>query len=205
MMTTHVSELAIDRMLAGELLAGDASAMRDHAAGCADCHARLAEAQVLQRDYRGPRLPVLAPRRRYAIYGAASALAAAVVFVVAWPRDSSTTRTKGSAIVGVFVSHGGEVRRGSPTETVMPGDRIELCTTTTEPMWFAAVSSDGSVYVAPRPIAAGREQVVPLAIELDATLGTEVVTGVFCPEAFDAKAPPASCTRDHVTLVKVPR
>ena len=33
----------------------------------------------------------------------------------------------------------------------------------------------------------------------------QLVTGVFCPGAFDAKAPPAGCTRDRITLVKVPR
>ncbi len=42
-------------------------------------------------------------------------------------------RAKGTAIAGFFVAHGDEVRRGAVREVVVPGDRIELFTTTTEP------------------------------------------------------------------------
>jgi len=59
-----------------------------------------------------------------------------------------------------------------------------------------------SVYVAPRPLEPGREQLMPLSIELDATLGEEVVTAVFCPTPFDVARPPDTCTSDHFTLAK---
>jgi hypothetical protein len=207
MMASHVSELAIDRMLAGELAAVDAAALRDHAAGCPRCSAALDDA-LATRQLPLPRLAL--PRRRLApYYAAAVAAAAAVVVVATWPNSKAAvedgTRAKGTAIAGFFVAHGDAVRRGAQTETVMPGDRIELFTTVTEPLWFAAVSSDGSVYVAPTRIEPGRERVLPGAIELDAALGSEVVTGVFCPDRFDASAPPPSCTTDRFTLVKVPR
>ena len=137
--------------------------------------------------------------------------------MVAWPRERSAppeVRTKGTAIVGFFVAHGELVRRGGVRETVMPGDRIQLVTTALQPTWFAAIADDASgarsVYVEPRQLDAGRDRVVPLAIELDATLGDETVTALFCdhafdPQAIDVAAPPAGCTTDRFTLVKVPR
>ena len=212
----HISELAIDRRLAGELSAHDAAALDHHALACERCSVALDDARAQQRELVAAPLPHLfVPRRPRALpvmIGAATALAAALAVVVSWPRTQhhGGVRTKGSAIVGFFVAHGDAVRRGATREAVMPGDRVELFTTTTEPAWFAAISSDGSVYVEPRQIAPGREQVVPAAIELDDQLHDEVVTGVFCAAPFAARAidpaaPPAGCTVDRFTLVKVPR
>lgn len=217
--TNHLSELALDRLLAGELAPRDAAAMRDHAAACPRCGGALDDALATQDAFADPPR-LLLPRRgasRRAIGGAAAALAAAaavLALVLAWPgrggepqapQQQLDGRVKGASIVGFFVSHDGQVRRGAVREPVMPGDRIELFTTTREPVWFAAVSSDGSVYAPPSRIDAGREQVLPGAIELDGALHDEVVTGVFCAEPFDVHAPPASCTTDRFTLVKVPR
>ena len=44
MIWTHVSELALDRLLAGELHTADAAAVRDHASTCTTCGTRLADA-----------------------------------------------------------------------------------------------------------------------------------------------------------------
>jgi hypothetical protein len=219
MIWTHVSELAIDRLLAGEVAPADAAAIHDHAGSCARCGALLDDALAVQRGFVADRPPLGLPiplHRRVAVIAVpVAALAAAVALVVGWPRgNAAEVRTKGSAIVGCFISHGGQVRRGGAQELVSPGDRIELATTTSEPAWFAAISDDAhgarSVYVAPRPVEPGREHVVPLAIELDAAAGAEVVTGVFCPQIFDPLAidplaPPAGCTVDRFTLTKVPR
>jgi hypothetical protein len=218
MIWTHVSELAIDRMLAGELSAGEASAVRDHATRCGACAALLDDADAARRTFAAAPRPIWMPvrRRRFApaLLGGLGAMAAALALVVVWPRGGDAVRTKGTAIVGFFVAHGDQVRRGSPTETVAPGDRIELYTTTLEPTWFAAISDDASgarsIYVEPQLVVAGREQVLPVAIELDAAPGSERVTGVFCPTRFeplsiDLSTPPAGCTIDRFTLVKGPR
>lgn len=217
MIWTHVSELAIDRLLAGEVATADAAAMRDHAARCTRCRALLADAEATQRAFVAapPPLGLPVPIRRQRWIAPVSALAAAAVIVVAWPRDDApAVRTKGTAIVGFFVAHGNEVRRGQLREPVVPGDRIQLFTTTTEPLWFAAIGDDAagvrSVYVAPRRLAPGHEQVLPLAITLDATLGDEIVSGVFCakpfePLAIDLRSPPPGCIVDRFTLAKVPR
>jgi len=210
MIRTHVSELAIDRLLAGEVPPGDAAAMRDHAAGCAHCGTLLEDAVAVQRSFVAPRLDLPVPLRRRRIAIAATMLAAAVGVFVAWPkRDQAVVRTKGAAIVGFFVAHGSDVRRGTLRETVVPGDRIELYTTTFARTWFAAYGDDAAgkrtVYIEPQSIEPGRERVLPVAIELDGTLGDEVVTAIFCEAPFDPLAPPESCTIDRFTLVKVPR
>jgi hypothetical protein len=91
---------------------------------------------------------------------------------------------------------------------------VSFTTTTTTPVWFAAIGDDAagvrSIYVRPRVVEPGRDRELPVAIELDDTLGNETVTGVFCQTPFDARsidpaAPPPDCTIDRFTLVKVPR
>ena len=231
MIWIHLSELAVDRLVAGELAAGDEAAMRDHAADCPQCGALLDDALAVQRTFALDHMPLRfvtplpsprpfadrPPRRAaYGALGAAMAIAAGLAIAISWPRAhaETTVRTKGSAMVGFFVQHDGQIRRGAPHEVVMPGDRVELFTTALEPVWFAAISFDPrgvrTVYVAPQRIEAGREQILPTATELDNTIGTEVVTGVFCDAAFDVHAidpdaPPRGCTVDHFALVKVPR
>lgn len=213
MIWTHVSDLAIDRLLAGEVASSDAAAIRDHAAGCTRCGALLDDALAVQRTFAADPPPLGLPvplRHRRSVVATVGALAAALALVAAWPRsDGDVVRTKGAALVGFFVAHGDQVRRGATREVVAAGDRIELFTTTVEAGWFAAYSDDAagarSVYVEPRPIGPGHERVLPMSIELDATLGVETVTGVFCAERFDPRAPPPSCTLDRFTLVKVAR
>ena len=91
MIWLHVSELSIDRLLAGEVPAEDAAAMRDHARACKACGDRLVEAETVQRDFAAiaPRLAIAVRRRRTAVIAsvgaAVTALAAACFLVVAWP------------------------------------------------------------------------------------------------------------------------
>lgn len=218
MIRTHVSELAIDRLIAGEIDPFDAAVMREHAAECARCEAALTDALEVKRAFSAPLSAIPLPRRRLAApaIAAITAVAAVVAVVIAWPRGepAEEVRTKGSSIVGFFVAHHDQVRRGAVHETVMPGDRVSFTTSTTVPVWFAAIGDDAagvrSVYVPPRLIEPGRDREVPLATELDDTLGDETVTGVFCQTPFDARSvdpatPPPGCTVDRFTLVKVPR
>ncbi|MEO6776098.1 MAG: hypothetical protein ABI467_24260 [Kofleriaceae bacterium] len=210
---THFSELTVDKCLAGELGRDAVASLRAHAAECARCSDALEDALAVKATFVVPATPRW--RRVRVIYVAPVALAAALALVIAWPRPPvDATRAKGTAIVGCYVAHGDAVRRGALRETVMPGDRIELVTSTTDPVWFAAISDDAagvrSVYVPATFVAPSRDQIAPAAIELDATLGREVVTGVFCELPFDAKTidpthPPAGCTTDHFELMKVSR
>jgi Putative zinc-finger len=215
---THFSELTVDKYLAGELGREAVASLRAHAAECARCGDTLEDALAVKATFVHDRPAVPLWRRARVLYAAPVALAAALALVLAWPRphapQAEVTRAKGTAIVGCYVAHGDAIRRGALRETVMPGDRIELVTSTTEPVWFAAISDDAagvrSVYAPATFVAPSRDQIAPAAIELDATLGREVVTGVFCELPFDAKTidpahPPAGCTTDHFELTKVAR
>jgi hypothetical protein len=190
MIWIHVSELSIDRLLAGELPAADVAAMRDHAASCTRCGDLLADALAVRREAL-PRLPL--PRRRAPWVAAAAALAAAGVLVLAWPHNAAGTRTKGTAVLGFYVSHEGQVRLGHTQESIARGDAIELYTTTTAPAWVSVVGADHTVYVPPTVVPASREHLLPLSIVLD---GTDTLTAAFCadPTADD-------CTFDHITVV----
>ncbi|MEP6861352.1 MAG: hypothetical protein ABJE66_12060 [Deltaproteobacteria bacterium] len=216
---THFSELTVDKYLAGELGRDAVASLRAHAAECARCGDALEDALAVKATFvnvhSAPRSAGL--RRARVLYAAPVALAAALALVVAWPRSPASTgvtRAKGTSIVGCYVAHGAAVRRGALHEIVMPGDRIELVTSTTDPVWFAAISDDAagvrSVYVPATFVAPSRDQISQAAIELDTTLGRETVTGVFCELPFDAKTidpahPPAGCTTDHFELTKVAR
>jgi hypothetical protein len=196
----HVSELSIDRLLAGELPQGDVAAMRDHATSCARCHALLTDALAARRASL-PRLAL--PRRRVpwlaaSALAAAGLLAAAGVLAVAWPHTQAPeVRTKGSALLGFYVAHQGQVRLGHAHEAIDRGDAIELYTTTTTPAWVAVVGADRAVYLAPTVVPASHEHLLPMSIVIDSS---DTLTAVFCTDRFDPLAPPADCTTDHVTV-----
>jgi len=210
MIWLHVSELAIDRMLAGELAAADAAAMRDHARACKACGDRLAEAEAVQHAWPAiaPPLPIARPRRY--TFAALGALAAACAVVLAWPRtEAPTERTKGGAMAGFYIAHGGDVRLGGVDDTAVPGDRLQLFTTTRAPAWFALTSTDErgrtSTYIEPRVIEPGRERLLPLSLELDDALGRETLTAIFCPQRFAPDGDLRECTVEHFALTKVAR
>jgi hypothetical protein len=220
---THFSELSVDNLLAGELTGDAAAALHAHAADCARCGETLGDAVTTREQFaridavpwRGITPITHVARKRWQIAAPLAALAAALALVLVWPRaQPDHIRTKGAAIVGFFVAHGDAVRRGTLRETVTPGDRLELVTSTTEPGWFAAISDDQlgvrSIYVPLVKIEPGRERALNGAIELDAALGHETVTGIFCDHAFepavlDLLALPSGCTADRFTLDKVAR
>jgi hypothetical protein len=208
-MTPHVSDLAIARLIEGEL-SGFEAGIRAHAQSCDRCDAMYRDAVSVQAEFSSLAPPLETPRRaRRAVVATSVALAAAAVVALVMLRpghDATTTRTKGRAVLGFFVEHDGVIRRGATGEHVRPGDQIEMFTTAGEAGWLAVTSTDGagfhSVYVMPRAIEAGVERIVPQSITLDETLGIEVIEGVFCDAEFDVPAPPADCSRDRFTIVK---
>jgi hypothetical protein len=158
-----------------------------------------------------------APRRRsFLALAAPAAVAIGFALAFAWPRPTigrldsplAAIQIKGTPIVTISVTRGDRVRRGSHRETVRPHDRIQLYATTPAPTWVAVFGDDSAgarslYYVAHVPV--GREQLLPLSIEIGAALGDEILTAMFCPEPFNLAAPPASCVTDRFRLVKLPR
>jgi hypothetical protein len=144
-----ISELMIDRLLAGELAGEAAAQIRAHAEGCTSCGGLLRDAEaVLQRFAAAPPPAWLARPRVSAVSVAGGvvavvALAAAVAIVIApsWREPAGgrelALRTKGKPSLGVFVSHRGELQRTGSGEVVAPGDRLQLVTSSERAGWLA--------------------------------------------------------------------
>lgn len=190
-MSDHVSDLAIDRMLASEVIDAD---VRAHLASCERCTGRLAE---LERERAAFAIPLAKPAasRRSAWLAAAGALAAAAIVLVVVRRsdDPSGTRTKGSTSP-VLELHVVDQRSGGATSvpvtaaTVLhPGDTIQATYASASPGHGAVLSLDGAgaatVYVPVAPLAAGSGS-FPAATILDDVLGTERLAIVWCPAPF---------------------
>lgn len=200
-----VSELMIDRLLAGELVPEAAARVRVHAATCASCGDLLGRAEVVAARFATKAPPLrLAPRRVTRVAGAAAALAAVLALVWIAPWRSDGVRTKGVPSLGVFISHDGAVRRAANHDTAAPGDRLQPVTTAVRAGWIAITATDGAgartIYAAPQPVGAGRDRPLPFSIILDETRGLTTITAVFCRAPFALDAPPTECTTDAIAL-----
>ncbi len=186
------SGLHFDRFLLGELPAAASQELRAHLAGCARCTACV---ESLRREPL-PMLRVvpLRPRRwpRVAAAGAGIAAAASLLLVVRAPAPLGRVtleRSKGSGFaLAMYVQHGAAVRRAAPGESVAPGDAVRFSVTAPAAGYLAVLSVDpqrrASVYFPlgerAAPIAAGTDLALPLGTRLDATVGEEHLTALFC-------------------------
>jgi len=226
-----LSDLRIDRLVAGDLEARARAQAGDHFAICAACASRVAAFQAA-RDATPPdletirRVAAASPPRRlrrgwWPSLGLTLAAGTAAVVIAVRPpaTPTETTRIKGGARVGFFVKHGDAVRRGRPSgEPVNPGDLVRFVVSTPRPAHLAIVGLDASgaasVYFPPAgvadTVAAGTDVELPRATLLDDTLGPELVGAFFCERPVDVTAvrahpesPPPGCTVDRVGWVKV--
>ena len=220
MMTTGrslecLSDLRIDRMLAGDLDVDADGRAREHVAGCSACAARVAafeaaraavppdverELEALRRLAAAPAAPAARPtwRRRWLWPPLGVALAVGVAGLVVAVRSPApdSTRTKGAARLGFFVKHGDAVRRGVAGEQVNPGDLVRFVVSTPRAAHLAIVSLDAraaaSVYFPPPGaadgVAAGTDVELPRATLLDDILGPETVAAFFCERSVDLGA-----------------
>jgi Domain of unknown function (DUF4384) len=187
--TACLSALQLDRYAMGELTPAAAKETASHLAGCRRC----GEAMDVLRAARAEPLPPLrmvplAARRRASRLVAAGIGVAAAACVLLMIRPGGD-RLKGPGVaLGMYVDHGGEVRRAGPGETVAPGDALRFTVTAPQAVYVAVLSVDpagrASVYY-PRtgraePVQPGVEVALPLGTRLDDTLGEERIVGVFC-------------------------
>jgi hypothetical protein len=107
--------------------------------------------------------------------------------------DPGATRTKGKVGFGVVVKRGGRVFAGESGGIYHPGDRLRFHSNSTDVMHlsifniessgklvrFIPVEGNHSIRVRP-----GRKVLLPGAIELDKSLGEEILVGVFCREDY---------------------
>lgn len=142
------SDLALDRLHAGELPTEEAKRTEQHVAGCADCGARMAERRagfgaidevdpraMLARIRTGLDAPVQASvserllgwARRLIAPVALVAAAAVALLMVRTPVDEGpTTRMKGSLALHVFRLQGDHAEEVLSGDRFAPGDRIRF-------------------------------------------------------------------------------
>lgn len=201
-----VSDLAFDRLALGELSAEEQGTLTAHLAGCADCaaaRARLDEdrdlfareaaianlaAEALMRATRRP------PRRWQWLVAPLGLLAAGAAAFALFVKPAPEMRTKGEFSLSSYVLHpesatAGVLHLGEPLH---PGDRVQFRYSGGQAGHLAIVAVDArgevSVYYPPgalaAPVAAGTDLALDSAVELDGTLGREVILGVRCERAI---------------------
>ena len=214
------SDLTLDRLHAGELAPELAQSTTQHVAGCAACHARMAERRagfdaldgvdarvMLGRIRTGLEKPasfrerLWAMLRRLSVPLSAVAAAAVVLLLVLTGQESDGpgTRLKGSSTLHVFRlrgDHAEEVLSGDP---FAPGDRLRFTVDLSSEGYVnvVGVEASGALYTAwpldsgvQTRMAAGRGIELSGAVALDAKPGRETLYLVHCPLAV---GPPA-CT-----------
>lgn len=215
----HLSELALERVLAGE----GSDEYAAHAAACEVCAGRLEAAGAMPAF--APPAPQSTGGQWGYLAGATLAMAAALLLYaqvsgpgetpdgpapaiapVAPETPQERWRVRGSFHLQVFVHDGAGARRAKDGEAVHPGDRIgfkaELprdghlliagVDAKDEP--YLCFPQDGRGKAAPVTRgAAGTDQ----AVRLDDVLGTEEIVAVFCEQPFDFAATAARLKRDR--------
>lgn len=208
----HLSDLALERVLAGEVDAAE------HLEVCAVCRKRVDEARAFQ--------PVGArePARPWGWVAGAVALAAGIVAAVMLTRTEAEPRPEFVARGGFSFeihAHDGQASRAvDDGSTVHPGERIGFRVAAPRPGELLVFGRDatGETYLcypqggggASAPLAAS-DTVTALdeAIRLDDVLGTEQITAVFCSRRFTldelGDTLPDGCAQRRVSLDKKAR
>ena len=208
--TACLSALQLDRYAMGELTPAAAEETASHLAGCRRC----GEAMDVLRAARVEPLPPLRvvplaarrPASRRVVVAGISVAAAAALLLMIRPGGE---RLKGPGVaLGMYVDHGGEVRRAGPGETVAPGDALRFTVTAPQAVYVAVLSVDpagrASIYY-PRaaraePVQPGVEVALPLGTRLDDTLGEERIVGVFCSAPVELEPLRAGLERGDLSL-----
>jgi hypothetical protein len=207
-----VSDLVLDRQALGELTDSERPAVEAHLASCADCAAASGRLSAARAEFAGnAAIATLAAdaltrsekkedadwrilwKRFFLPLGVVGALALVSIFV-----GRPGTRTKGEFSLSPYVLHPESTSDGSLHlgEPLHPGDRLQFRYNGARAghLTIVAVDEAGkvSLYYPPgptaAPVAAGREVPLSTSVELDATLGREVIIGVRC----DVPVPVAS-------------
>lgn len=204
---TCLSDLRLDRLLAGELADAGSAA---HLAGCADCRARRAALEAERASFSLPP-PVRLKRRRPRWLPALAPLAAAAAIVIWYAgRDAELpgTRTKGGHRLGFYVARDGAVSRGADGDELHPGDEIRLALSATAPGFAVIASVDGggavSIYHPEGPraaaIAVGEDQALDGSLLLDHTVGPETLHAFLCDEPVPVAEVRAAVAAGHTRI-----
>ncbi len=194
-----LSDFALDLLVGGDADEIEREHAARHFAACDECaarHSAFARAVVQPREVSSIR--VKSPRRRVhplAIAAPLLGLAAAIALVLVPRVDQTVTplpdvrRGKGDEqAIAFFVKRGERVMRGSDLPALEPGDQIRFAYTSNDPTYLVIISVDGagvaSTYFPeanqPVELVGATEGLLPIATELDDTLGRETIHAFFC-------------------------
>lgn len=202
------SALQLDRFLAGELDASEADELRAHLSQCAPCSAALDEMRPREPL---PPLRVVAPAARRwkarLVAAAAGLAAAASALLIARRPDGERTKGPGFSIAA-YVQHAGEVRRAGAGEVVSPGDALRFAVAVPANGYLAVLSVDpqarASIYYPASdraaPVSGGGEVALPLGTRLDASVGEERITALFCDAPIELEPVRASLEKGSLHL-----
>ncbi|MEO8550564.1 MAG: hypothetical protein ABI678_11345 [Kofleriaceae bacterium] len=190
----HLSELAIECSLAGEL---ESPAVREHLAVCAACRARREQRSSVDAQFRAaPQLAgrvdaIVAAARRDArgrtwrrAMGVAMACAAVIVatIVIRQPDGSERTRRKGGASMAIVLRDDhGRVAALATGDLAHPGDAIRFQITSPRPARVVVLAFDRRQVSVYAPVEPDHATTLDGSIVLDDTLGPERVIAVLCP------------------------
>jgi hypothetical protein len=190
-----VSDLALDRLLAGE-----PGPRWEHVNSCSRCRVRLEQLKQASRASEAFILDGIQRTRRRlwarrAGVATSLAVAATLLFVMArvrpLPQSSDGERVKGAPLsLGVYVRRGsGVVVAAQSPAAVAPGEQIRFEVTSGRPGYLGIVGLDAAGAITPyvssgarlRRLGSGR-LLLDGSILLDDTLGAERLIAVWCEE-----------------------
>jgi hypothetical protein len=198
-----LSDLALDRLVAGELSAVEGSALATHLTGCDSCANRLRahrqEAVAFGEEVwleglarRTERAVRRRPFARVAAWSGAIAIAAALLVWIRLPEHGSIERRKGGTVLEVIARKAdGRIERLLPGAPVRPGESMRFRLSSDREGSFALLGLDAAGGVTPylsdgsgtRPLRKGT-QLLEGSIIADDTLGPERVFAVICDQAM---------------------
>lgn len=229
------SQLALDRMFAGELSDLEEARLSRHVAHCTSCSRELAN-RLDERDAFAPdplllaqlskeepsRAPGPAPRRRqrFAFTVVPLAACAAGVWLVLWPAASTPPDeldrravSKGGGDVALFVQRDGELRELGDAAQVHPGDHLQVTVRVPAMRFVAVYSRDGAgtvsryapVELPMVQVAPGGDVILPNSTVLDDVLGREILAVFSCQHLQDEQVLRAQVERGQPAGCEVAR
>lgn len=228
---THISDLAIDRLLGGELSREARDELEGHAKDCTSCAARVATITAEHDAFAGRPMPIAfarAKKQRSKLWIAAPiavvAAAAILVLVVRPTHERPAERVKsGDTTLLLWAGTPDHLRPVATSDVIHAREHLQASYTSSRDGAGAVLSIDGTgeafVYVPAEgttmvTLPRGREQPFPASTLLDDVTGRELIAIVWCEQALpiaplvaelrakqDLAAPPGCIVR-IVTLDK---
>ncbi|HTL36722.1 MAG TPA: hypothetical protein VL326_26490 [Kofleriaceae bacterium] len=196
---THISDLAIDRLLAGELSAAARTELEAHTRECDRCASRVAALTAEHDAFAARPMPIAIGRAkkqrarvsRVWLVAPVIVAAAAAVLLLLRPREHTPTERlkSGDTTLLLWAGTPNQLRPVATNDVIHSGEHLQASYTTKRDGAGAVLSIDGAggafSYVpatgdAMVTLPAGRERPFPGSTLLDDVTGRELIAIVWC-------------------------